>query len=223
MEQLLKNGKVHRGMLGIFIQNITDDTAKALELKDTAGVLVSDVQKGSAAEKAGIKRGDIITAINGEKIEDSNVFRNKVAGTAPGTDIKLTVVRDGQQQEVTAKLEEFDVNAVSKNQNGGDDNETAPEKESGGKLGLSLQPVTPQIARQLNMTSAEGLVITDIDPTGPAAEAGLARGDVILEVNKQTVATTDDVRSALDKAGSRPVLMLVVRQGRTIYLTVRPG
>jgi len=223
MEQLLKNGKVHRGMLGIFIQNITDDTAKALELKDTAGVLVSDVQKGSAAEKAGIKRGDIITAINGEKIEDSNVFRNKVAGTAPGTDIKLTIVRDGQQQEVTAKLEEFDVNAVSKNQNGGDDNETAPEKESGGKLGLSLQPVTPQIARQLNMTSAEGLVITDIDPTGPAAEAGLARGDVILEVNKQTVATTDDVRSALDKAGSRPVLMLVVRQGRTIYLTVRPG
>ena len=222
MEQLLKNGKVRRGMLGIFIQNITSDTAKALDLKDTSGVLVSDVQKGSAAERAGIKRGDIITAVNGEKIEDSNVFRNKVAGTPPGTDVTLTIVRDGQQQDVTAKLDEFDVNAVSKNQNGGDDSDAAPEKESG-KLGLSLQPVTPQIARQLNLTSTEGLVITDIDPTGPAAEAGLARGDVILEINKQAVTTADEVKAALDKANNRPILMLIARQGRTIYLTVRPS
>jgi Do/DeqQ family serine protease len=222
MEQLLKNGKVRRGMLGIFIQNITSDTAKALDLKDMSGVLVSDVQKGSAAERAGVKRRDIITAINGEKIEDSNVFRNKVAGTPPGTEITLSIVRDGQQQDVTAKLDEFDVSAVSRDQNGGDDNEVAPEKESG-KLGLSLQPVTPQIARQLNLSSPEGLVITDIDPTGPAAEAGLARGDVILEINKQAVASTDEVRAALDKAGDRPALMLIARQGRTIYLTVRPG
>jgi S1-C subfamily serine protease len=210
-------------MLGIFIQHITTDTAKALELKDTSGVLVSDVQKGSAAEKAGIKRGDIITAINGEKIEDSNVFRNKVAGTAPGTDITLSIVRDGQQQDVKAKLDEFDVNAVTRSQNGeGDDNDAAPEKESG-KLGLSLQPVTPQIAHQLNLNSSEGLVITDIDPTGPAAEAGLTRGDVILEINKQAVTTTEEVKAALDKAKNGPVLMLVARQGRTIYLTVRPG
>jgi serine protease Do len=220
MEQLLKNGKVHRGMLGIFIQNITDDTAKALELKDTVGVLVSDVSKGSAADKAGIKRGDIITAINGEKIEDSNVFRNKVAGTPPGTDIKLSIVRDGQAQDVTAKLDEFDVNAVSHTQNGEED-QPAPEKESG-KLGLSLQPVSPAIAHQLNLSSQDGLVITDVDPTGPAAEAGLARGDVILEINKKSVTTVDDVKTALDKADSRPILMLVVRQGRTIYLTVRP-
>ena len=221
MEQLLKNGKVQRGQLGVWVQNITDDTAKALELKDTSGVLVSDVMKGRAAEKAGIKRGDIITAINGEKIEDSNVFRNKVAGTPPGSQIKLTVIREGQAQEITATLDEFDVDAVTRSQNGGDDR-TVPEKESG-KLGLSLQPVTPQVARQLNLASEEGLIITDVDPTGPAAEAGLARGDVILEINKQSVATVDDVRSALDKAGSRPVLMLVARQGRTIYLTVRPS
>lgn len=222
MEQLLKNGKVRRGMLGIFIQNITSDTAKALDLKDLSGVLVSDVQKGSAAEKAGLKRGDIITAINGEKIEDSNVFRNKVAGSAPGTEITLSIVRDGQQQDVKATLDEFDANAASKTQNGGDDNDAAPEKESG-KLGLSLQPVTPQVARQLNLTSPEGLVITDIDPTGPAAEAGLTRGDVVLEVNKHAVATVDEVKTALDKAGNGPVLLLIARQGRTIYLTVRPG
>src|SRR6478672_11381575 len=117
MEQLLKNGKVQRGQLGVWVQNITDDTAKALELKDTAGVLVSDVMKGHAGDKAGLKRRDIITAINGEKIEDSNVFRNRVAGTPPGSDIKLTVIRDGQTLELTAKLDEFDADAVSKTQN----------------------------------------------------------------------------------------------------------
>ncbi len=98
MEQLLKDGKVRRGMLGINIQNITNDTAKALDLKDTAGVLVSNVRSGSAGEKAGLKRGDIITAVNGEKMDDSNVLRNKVAGTLPGTEIKLTVMRDGKSQ-----------------------------------------------------------------------------------------------------------------------------
>ena len=114
MEQLLKDGKVHRGMLGIYIQNITDDTAKADGLQDTQGVLVSDVVPGGAAEKAGLKRYDIITAVNGEKIEDSNVFRNKVAGTPPGTEIKLTIVRDGKEQEVTAKLDEFSDKAASR-------------------------------------------------------------------------------------------------------------
>ena len=107
MEQLLKNGKVHRGMLGIIIQNITDDTAKALGIKGYLGHLVSDVQTGRRRTRPGIKRGDIITAINGEKIEDSNVLRNKVAGTLPGTDIKLTIVRDGEPMELKAKLDEL--------------------------------------------------------------------------------------------------------------------
>jgi len=222
MEQLLKDGKVHRGMLGIYIQNITDDTAKADGLQNTQGVLVSDVAPGSAAEKAGIKRYDIITAVNGEKIEDSNVFRNKVAGTPPGTQIKLTLVRDGKEQEVTATLEEFSDKAAQSGPDGQDDNQGAPEKESG-KLGLSLQPITPQVARQLKLSSDNGLVITDIDPVGPAAEAGLARGDVIMEINKQPVSSVEDVKAALDKAGSKPILLLIGRQGRSLVLTVRPS
>jgi serine protease Do len=222
MEQLLKDGKVHRGMLGIYIQNITEDTAKADGLQDTEGVLVSDVTSGSAAEKAGIKRYDIITAVNGEKIEDSNVFRNKVASTPPGTDIKLTVVRDGREQEITAKLDEFSDKATQRSQNDQDEDQVAPEKESG-KLGLSLQPITPQVARQLKLTTDNGLVITDVDPTGPAAEAGLGRGDVILEINKKPVASVEDVQAALAKAGSNPILLLVSRQGRTIVLTIRPS
>jgi serine protease Do len=223
MEQLLKDGKVHRGMLGVNIQNVTEDTAKALDLKDTEGVIVSNVRSGSAADKAGVKRGDIITAINGEKIEDSNVLRNKIAGTLPGTEIRLSIQRDGQTQELTAKLDEFD-NDSNGPANKENDQNGVPEKQSdNGKLGLSLQPLTAQTAKQLGISSdSEGLVVTDVDPSGPAAEAGIARGDVILEVNRQSVNTAEAVRAALDKNNGRPVLLLISRRGQTIYLTVTP-
>ncbi len=224
MEQLLKDGKVRRGMLGINIQDLTEDTAKALELNERNGILVSGVKAGSAAEKAGIKRGDIITAINGEKIETSNVLRNKVAGTLPGTEIQLTVVRDGKDVELTAKLDEFD-NGDSKksgsNQEGDDDN-SGPANQSG-KLGLSLQPVTPQIAKQLGLDSdSEGVAVTEVDQSGPAAEAGIDRGDVILEINRKPVNSVADVKSALGSAEGKPVLLLITRRGQTIYLTVKP-
>jgi Do/DeqQ family serine protease len=223
MDQLLKDGKVRRGMLGINIQNITDDTAKALELKEKSGILVSNVKSGSAADKAGVKRGDIITAINSEKIEDSNVLRNKVAGTLPGTEIRLTVVRDGKELELTATLDEFNVGDDAKKSIPGQNNdETGPQNQSG-KLGLSLEPVTPGIAKQLGLDSdSEGLVVTSVDQNGAAAEAGISRGDVILEINRKTVNSVSDVKSALDIAGDRPLLLLVASSGRTIYLTVKP-
>lgn len=223
MDQLIKDGKVRRGMLGINIQNITDDTAKALDLKERSGILVSNVRTGSAADKAGVKRGDIITAINGDKIEDSNVLRNKVAGTLPGTEIKLTIVRDGESKELTATLDEFEA-SDSKHGNSGDDGPnggTSPEQ--GGKLGLSLEPITPQSGKRLGLESGQnGLAVTDVDPSGPAAEAGISRGDVILEINRKPVATLDDVRAALDGPGDKPFLLLITRNGQTVYVTVRP-
>ena len=222
MEQLLKDGKVRRGMLGIGIQNLNEDTAQALGLKDTSGVLVSDVKKGSAADKAGFKRTDVITAINGEKIEDSNVLRNKVAGTLPGTEIRVTVLRDGSPHELTATLDEFEMPG---NKAGGSDSDGGgPEKQSDtGKLGLTLQPVTPQIAKQFGLEGdAEGMVVTGIDADGAAAEAGISRGDIILEINRQPVNSSDAVQSALESANGRPVLLLISRRGQTIYLTVKP-
>ncbi len=221
MEQLLKDGKVRRGMLGINIQNLTDDTAKALDLKDTAGVLISNVRSGSAGEKAGLKRSDIITAINGEKIEDSNVLRNKVAGTLPGTEIKLTVLREGNPIELTATLDEFDADGNAPGPSQKEDDGKSKSGDSG-KLGLSLQPLTPETGKQLNVPAGtDGLVVTDVDEAGVAAEAGISRGDVIMEINRQPVKTVENVQSALNSAGDKPILLLISRGGQVVYLTVR--
>jgi serine protease Do len=220
MEQLLTNGRVRRGMLGVNIQNITEDTAAALELQDRSGVLVSNVRAGSSAEKAGVKRGDIITAINGEPIVDGNVLRNKVAGTLPGSEIRLTVRRGGESIDMTAVLDEFDTENA---ETPGNREQQSPERPGGGgKLGLSLQPVTPQVAKELGLNENEGVVVTNVDAAGAGAEAGIARGDVILEVNRQPVASAESVQQALENAGARPVLLLIARRGQTVYLTVRP-
>ncbi|MBK9215555.1 MAG: DegQ family serine endoprotease [Chloracidobacterium sp.] len=224
MDQLIKNGKVRRGMLGINIQNITDDTAEALGITERSGVLVSNVRQGSAAEKAGVKRGDIITAINSEKIDDSNVLRNKVAGTLPGTEIKLSVIRDGKQMDLTATLDEFQIGDEKGDSPGRNRGDGPGPQDQGGKLGLNIEPLTPEMARRLDLgPDTEGVVVTDVDPNGPAAEEGVARGDVILEINRQAVRSAADVRTALDASGDKPVLLLISRRGQTIYLTVRPS
>ena len=222
MDQLLKDGKVRRGMLGVNIQTLTEDTAKALDLTDVSGVLVSNVRQGSSADKGGVKRGDIITAINGEKIDDGNVLRNKVAGTLPGTEMKLSILRDGNTQELTVVLDEFDLEDSNRPNDQRNEGGPSVEKQSG-KLGLTLQSVTPQVARQLGLASeSEGVVVTDVDQTGVGADAGIARGDVLLEVNRSSVNSPEAVQTAIERAGTKPLLLLIARKGQTIYLTVRP-
>lgn len=221
LDQLLKDGKVHRGQLGIGIQQITDETAEALNIKDQDGVLVTNVTAGSSAEKAGLKRGDIITAINGEKIESGNTLRIKVAGTAPGTSIKLTVMRDGKQEEFDATLDEFSSPDQKGGQSDGKDDDGQPQQQSG-KLGLSLQPITPAIAKQLGIDSTDGLVVSDVDPNGAASAAGITRGDVILEVNRKPVSTTADVTEALNAAGDKAVALTVSRRGSVFFVPVKP-
>lgn len=223
MEQLVRDGKVRRGKLGVNIQNPTEEMKEAFGLKDTKGVLVGGVQPGSAAEKAGIKRGDVIIAVNGEKVEDSNVLRNRVAGTMPGSEISLTIVREGSEQQVKATLDELKSEDAA-NQNP-EENEKQPEKsdDGGGKLGLDLQPLTPEMARRLKIPDTRGMLITAVDPNGAAADKGVQRGDVLMEVNRQEVDTFEDVKSALEKSGDRPILLLISRAGQTSYITVQPS
>lgn len=223
MEQLVQNGKVRRGMLGINIQNINEDLASGLGLKDTKGVLVSNVRAGGSAEKAGLKRGDVILAINGETVEDSNVLRNKVAGTLPGNDIKIKFVRDGAEQETTAKLDELD-SGSERSQNQQNEQKDADNPAQEGKIGLTVQPVTPEVSRQLEIPDGtRGLVVTQADPSGAAAQSGIRRGDVILEVNRQSVSTLDEMRTALEKSGNNSALLLISRGGTTTFLTVKPN
>ena len=222
MEQLVANGRVRRGMLGVGIQGVNEDMKEAFGLKDTKGVLINEVKRGSAAEKAGIKRDDIILAINGETIDDTNALRNKVAGTMPGTEIKLKVMRDGKEQEMPVVLDELN-SENAKNQPPNENNKDSDKPTESGKLGLSLQPISPQIAKQLELPAGtSGVVVTDIDQSGSAAQAGVARGDVILTINRQPVSSLEDVQAALDKAGERPILLLIARRGATVYLTIRP-
>lgn len=221
MDQLLKTGKVRRGQLGVIVQPVTSDIAQAMELKEIRGVIINQVQSGSAADAAGLKQGDVILALNGAAVSDSNELRNRIAATQPGTDVTLDVLRDGRQQQLHAKLGEYKAPAAQGERADANDGEGGGA--SSGKLGIAVEPVTPEIARQLQLKPGEtGVVVGDVDPSGPAADAGIAQGDVIEQINRQPVRSAADVASALARAGSRPVLLLVNRRGQTVFLTVRP-
>ena len=220
MDQLVKNGKVRRGQLGITVSRVTSDLAASLGMAEAKGVIVNSLLSGSAAERAGIRQGDVITAINDVAVSDSNAFRNRVASNAPGTSVTVTVLRDNREQKIRATLGEATAEtARSENQNeGGPDSRTG-----GGKLGISVEPLTPEIAQQLQLKpGTTGVVVDSVDPTSPAVEAGIQRGDVIQEVNRQPVRSADDLRAAIDKSGTKPVLLLLNRRGETIFLAVRP-
>jgi serine protease Do len=215
-DQLVKGGKVHRGQLGVSIQPVTQELATALGLKDTDGVLVGDVVPDSPAARAGLKRGDVIRKVDNEAVHNPNALRNKIALTEPGTEVTLTVLRDGKEQQIKVKLSELRAEAAT----------SEPDQEGGGpvegaKLGISVMPLTPEIARQLGLRgNISGLVVRDVDPSGPAAEAGIQPGDVIVEANRQPVRSAADLQKALGKGGQ--TLLLINRGGRTSFITIQP-
>ncbi|MFL6255419.1 MAG: DegQ family serine endoprotease [Pyrinomonadaceae bacterium] len=221
-EQLINKGRVRRGQLGVVVQAVTEEIAQSLGLKDVRGVIVGSVQKGSAAEKAGVKQGDVITAFNGTTINDANELRNLVAATQPGTDATLQILRDGREQELKITLGELQANrgAARGDEEGGG----SEEGEVGGKLGVTVTPLTPELASRLRLPAdKQGLVVTEVDPTGPAADAGLRQGDLIEQANREPVHSPEELRAAVEGAGERPVLLLVTRgnDGST-FITVRP-
>jgi Do/DeqQ family serine protease len=218
MDQLIKTGKVKRGMIGVTIQNVTPDVAANLNLPAARGAIVSSVQAGGPGEKAGIRRGDVIVAVNDQAVTDSNSLRNVVAATAPGTAVTVTVLRDGREQKVNLTLAELPASAAEARGEGG-----GSGSPSGDQFGLSLEPLTPDMATRLGLSqSDQGLVVSRVASGGAAADAGIRQGDVIQEVNRQPVKTLPEFDEALKRSGSRPSLLLVNRRGNTIYLTLRP-
>ena len=217
MEQLVKTGKVRRGQLGIVVQRVTPEMAQSLGLAEARGLIVSQVQPSSAAERAGLRRGDLIVSINGSPATDPNTFRNLVAGIAPGTQVTLATVRGGAEQQVRAVLGESQPKASEQ--------QKAQESATGGetgRLGISVVPLTPEAASRLELPAGtQGLLVREVDADGPAADAGLRRDDVIEQVNQQPVTTGAQLKAALDGAGARPVLLLVNRGGASLFLTVK--
>jgi Do/DeqQ family serine protease len=217
MEQLIKSGNVRRGQLGVTVQQVTSEIAQSLGLSEARGVIVNSVVPGSAAERAGIRRGDILVSINGEQIDSPNTLRNSIASKAPGTEVSLTILRDGREQEVRASLGELTANTSRPNPQQQDQGPTR------GRLGVSVQPLTPDLASQLGLDSnTQGLVVTSVEPSSPAAESGIRQGDVIAEANRQPVRSVEELQAAVDQAGGRPLLLLINRRGQTAFIAVRP-
>jgi serine protease Do len=207
----LKTGRIIRGWLGVMIQDITSDLAKSFGLKGTKGVLISDVTKGSPAEKAGLKRGDVDVRFNGKEVENAHMLSRVVAATPPNTDITLDIIRDGKEKTI-----EVTIGTMPQKVEG-----RLPEKETA--WGLTVQDITPDLAQQLGLNPDEqGVVISGVYPGSPAGEAGLRTGDVVKEVNRQEIHNFNDYNQALDKAKQDKSLLLVInRGGGTQYVVLK--
>ncbi len=215
MDQLVSDGRVRRGRLGVTVQGVTSDLAAGLGLDKTEGALVSDVTPGGAAARAGLKRGDVILSYQGRPVVDTNAFRNEIAATTPGSTVTLQVLREGKSNEIKATLEEM---AASTAANRGE----GAGPSGAGKFGLTIEPLTPQIADRLELPrDVEGVVITDIDPSSVAAAAGLREGDVIQQINGRTVRSTEQVRTGLEAASDKPVVLLVARGSGSFFVPLR--
>jgi len=214
MDQILKTGKVTRGYLGVMIQEVTPDLAKAFGLSSAEGALVGDVTPNSPGAKAGLQKGDVIVAMNGQPISDFQDLRLRISQSAPGETVKLQVVRNGNKRELGATLGELP-------------NETAtavsPERGERALEGIQVETLTPAIARQLDLPPGiSGVVVTEVSPGTASAEAGLTRGDVIQEVNRRPVTNVNEFRAAVREEGDKPVLLLVNRSGTTSYVVISP-
>jgi len=212
MNQLLAKGRVIRGYLGLSAQDVDDSLVKPLKLKDTKGALVSEVTPESPADRAAIKPGDVIVEFDGKKVESSSDIHTMAAQTAPGTRVKIGLLRNGDRIEVTATLGERPGEKTAK--------AAQPEEAKGPtsqKLGLGIQTLTPDIAQQLGYGNDKGVVITEVAPGSPADDAQLQRGDLIKEVNRVPVRTAQDFEKALRGAKSGDALALLVRRDKATF------
>ncbi len=214
VEQLQNKGKVVRGWLGVLVQQITPEIAESLNLRQSEGALVSDVTPGGPADKAGIKRGDVIVAFDGNRIEDMPDLPKTVATNEPGTKSKLTFIRNGKENTVHLTIEELpEEAAVSTN---------VRNNNVERNLGLIVQEINPQIQRRFRLGESKGVIITDVNPGSIGYEAGLMAGDIILEINKQNIENLDAYRKSVDslKEG-QTALLLVQRASNTIYVALK--
>jgi serine protease Do len=220
LPQLKQTGRVVRGFLGVQPQAITADMVDNLGLKSTKGALIADVVKDSPAEHAGIKPGDVVVGLNGKPVNDNSQLTRDVGVIPPGNVVKLDLVREGRPRTVEVKLAE---RPDEREQTGRTPSRSNGEKEQGDVLGLSVQDVTPQLARRSQLdVSTKGAVVVDVASDSPAADAGLEPGDVVVEVNRRQVNSAADYRTAVKSVKKGDTVLVRVKHGQaTQYVPVR--
>jgi serine protease Do len=204
VEQLKAKGKVTRGWLGVSIQSVTPELAKSFGLKEPIGALVAEVTKDGPADKAGINRGDVITTFNGATVKDSHELPALVARTPVGEKAEVVVLRNGKEQSIDVKLGELaDQQAKAESSEG---------KE--GSWGLSVVDLNSDMARRFQFDrNQKGVVVVDVDPDSPAAASNIQPGDIIEEVNRQSVSSVEEFEKATSAASGQETLLLLVRRG----------
>ena len=214
-ESLVKNGKVVRGFLGVSIQDLNPELAKSFGIKDAKGALVSDVKDDGPAGQAGFKQGDIITAYNGSPVGDATALQRQVTKTSVGTKVTVRVMRDGQEKDLTVTIgEQPDTTKTAKAETGEKDYAFA---------GVAVQDLDRDTAKELGVKGkAQGVVVTAVEPDSGAEKAGVMRGDVIREINRQPVKSVKDfekVSSGLKKGEN--ALILIDRRGNALFLSAK--
>jgi serine protease Do len=210
--QLKEHGKVTRGWLGVMIQQVTSELADNFNLDRPIGALVGQVIPDSPAEKAGLKAGDVIISYQGKEISQMSMLPAMVANTNVGGKADIVLIRDGKKKTITATIEAME------------DEETVlagTETKTSKKLGLTIQELTPKLAESLGIEEEKGLIVTDVDPDSAASEAGIFRGDIILEINRVKVATVSEYKKVMQKAiGKKTILMLIEREQNTRFVVI---
>lgn len=218
VDSLVTTGRVVRGWLGVAIQEVTSQLAKGFGLKEVKGALVSEVISNSPAEKAGFKRGDVIIAFMGQAVENSSKLRNIVARAEVGSRGKVKVIRNKKEVDLDVVIEVQPKDMFAR---GRGDGKAVPSRSFGG---IEVETLTPELALQLDIGRGErGVVVMSVEPGSSAEEAGLRRGDLIMEVNHQAIHNTQDYEERLSKRPkNEPILFLIRRQERTLFVTVTP-
>ncbi|HUI68597.1 MAG TPA: DegQ family serine endoprotease [Nitrospirota bacterium] len=223
MDSLVKYKKVVRGWLGVSIQDVTSDLAEEFGVKDLKGALVSGVIKGSPADKAAIKQGDVILQYNGKVVEDTGHLRNMVSQTPIGTKVQVKLLRQKKEVEVDVIIAELPKKMAEASSRNTEEPEENPE-ESSALTGLVVRELTPDLAARLGIDENEkGVVIVKVDTDSKLFEAGIRPGDIILQINQKNIGTIEDYKKAASKIRSKErVLLLIRRKGEDLFVSVKP-
>jgi len=209
LNDLKSKGKVTRGWLGISVQDITEDLASKMGIKEREGALVADVVAGDPAEKAGLRTGDIITEIDGKKIHDTHELLRIVAGVPVGKSVTIKAMRDG-------KVQNFNVTVGERK-----DQEVAVKEKAGEYFGMTVQDITPELAERLGLNKRSGVIVTSVQEGSPADDAGIKPKDVILQVNKVNIKSMRDFQREIGKGSRDGVLLLVKSGGVSHYVVIQ--